>query len=292
MNILHPVNKFILPPNKQNSAMFVKKSTGIYPITNKFVVRTDTGDWLESFQGSILECYNTLPWESDSAFVDGRIWGTRYYKIICAYRNFQSYTYAFPEDPSWIWTEADSFGICDQLVNVESENSNGGEGITWEEEWAAMGGYGIMASAYWDSWVQGSYVQPISKIGSNSPGVITMESSGYSPGKDIAPHLGFMWDLSIGDCLPLEWRTKDMVFWLYLVDMHGGMAGGDWDMDGNILDPRPAISLYIDPGTYYDPNNPYSHIIFNDGLFAPGDQGYRMISNQFKNAPWERYPNL
>ncbi|MDR1559211.1 MAG: hypothetical protein LBS84_05840 [Clostridiales bacterium] len=292
MNVIHPVNNIVLPPNKRESAMFVKKGAGLYPITHKFIVRTDTGEWLDKFQGSILECYNTLPWRSDSYFVDGRIWGTRYYKFICAYRNFAKYTWILEDPPNepFEWTEGDAFGICDQLVNIEGENS--GNGATWEEEWAEMGGYGIMVSGYGEGWVQGSKVQPITKVGVNSPGVIAMETSGYAPGRDNGAVLGFMWDLSIGECLPVEVREKDMAFWLYLVDIHGGMAGSEWDMEGNILDPRPANNLYIDPGAYYDPNNPYSQIIWDDGLFSAGEEGRRMISNQFKRAPWERYPHI
>jgi hypothetical protein len=272
--------------------MYVKKSSGFFPIMNKFVVRTDTSDWLDSFHGSILECYNTLPWGSDSMFVGGRIWGTRYYKMIVAYRNLQLTSVEVdPGPPPFYYTEADTFGLMSQLTTIEGENTNGGPGSTPEEEFGAAGGYGVMVSSYWDVWVQGTYSQPISRVESNSPGVITMETTGYAPGVDIHPHLGFLWDLAIGEAIAREYRDRDMVFWLYLVDMHGGLQG-DFDGYYNLIESYPAASLYIDPGEYYPPMAEHMGIIMDDGLFKPGSTGYRLISNQFKNAPWERYPNL
>ena len=41
-----------------------------------------------------------------------------------------------------------------------------------------------------------------------------------------------------------------------------------------------------------NPNSGFSHMKVDNSLFLPGQIGYKRISNKYKYAPWERYPNL
>ena len=72
------------------------------------------------------------------------------------------------------------------------------------------------------------------------------------------------------------WGT-DFVMWVY---------DWEWQLDGEILHFDPIESVKTLPGL----GLPYLGI--NDDLFLPGQQGARVISRKFWNAPWERYPHL
>jgi len=113
----------------------------------------------------------------------------------------------------------------------------------------------------------------------------------------LFPYLGqrtfqsiYYWYLDWDPVGPMPQR--DYVFWLY-----SNIGFGDeysflsWD--------RVPVEVHIPP--FSNLNNSvvpwisgfsWGRVPQNDNLFLPGQQGVRIISNDWKYAPWERYPHL
>jgi hypothetical protein len=89
-------------------------------------------------------------------------------------------------------------------------------------------------------------------------------------------------------------RTKDMVFWLYDFSFTSQKVI-DSDGDEHMTmyysyppDASPAQEIRMSYSFQTDGSN----YPISDELFQPGQQGRRIISNSFKDAPWLRYPHL
>jgi hypothetical protein len=96
----------------------------------------------------------------------------------------------------------------------------------------------------------------------------------YSPNKAItsfsssSPGTPFGVLDGIGGFLSTDRRSKPLIFWLYAC---------------NIVDTTESENNYtFDPKT-----STFQH---SDELFNPWERGCRIISNKWKYAPWERYP--
>jgi hypothetical protein len=191
-------------------------------------------DALKDFTGPILEYYNLLPLQGGPLGMARSV--SVYCRFVC--KNLASYSRG-----------QDEFGVFAQQVDEYGFPVIGADGYIHTL------GSGVFASEQ----TQGEAGQ--SYIGSNVSGSISFHASG-------APRL---WVYFIGDLVPFENRSKDMVCWIYasICDVDGSRYGHD-----------STEYTYLE-GTIDDYN-----------VFAPGQSGTRFISNRWKYAPWERYPDL
>ena len=252
----------------------------LYPITHNFIVKEveQEADWLDDFDGAILECYNCFGWGTEGIttvmgshniassvsmsvtfavnnlnykFEPWSIGGSTYYDLYgdSVGWEFAGYTWTGPDDASDFdrYTEITGFiiGGMEPFQGVADRRSH---------------------------------------FGGGNNQIVTLSAS--TPGSGRAYHVVERWNPS----LP---RTKDMVFWLY-----------DFSFKSNVY----HDSYYGDTMTMYlrvPPNGfPYERVSEykfdaasstfpkSDALFLPGQQGRRIISNDYKYAPWERYPHL
>jgi hypothetical protein len=239
---------------------FVKSNGRLFPVTHSFVVKRGEGsgedDLLDDFQGEILECYNAWsighPRRLGIGPSIGTI-GTCSYEMTYAVINLEHRVVNFGFGPEYY---GDGFGPVFQRVV-------GGEG--WWEAAPPYSGIGWAIST-----------MPAFHHIPDSPQLIfrTMQSvtslSVTISGGTVMRVGGFgWWPDWIGQ------RNKDKVFWLY--KYRETTPGGIFEFDPALL--SPSVNT-----TWGVPSS--------DELFQPGQSGFRLISNQWKYAPWERYPHL
>jgi hypothetical protein len=91
------------------------------------------------------------------------------------------------------------------------------------------------------------------------------------------------------------WPDEDFVCWLYSFSV----SGYSTDTTG---------IHFVEPGSFPLPNekritswpsprvggafNPLQNFARSDALFLPGQRGVRVLSEKWRESPWERYPHL
>ena len=328
-NTLFPVTNTIVPsPSGFSNAIqtFVKKGGNLYPVTHKFVTKVED-NWLDGFQGGILECYNSLPllnwgWSdptghegSRAGTPNGLMYGTRTINFTFANRNFATDT----THPWLPWSSVnDVLGI---YLTYRDENNETAiwTGGSWEDMiyhyLANGGGRGICISPYqttdfffaydtdrWGNPIPYGNPQrmPVAHTAPNSNGIVRLTdtiSTDAVPGT-----FGFYYEMIQRNNIFPSDRSKDMVLWIYQCDIEGGHnietinTGifdpsylNDWNAAENRFDfkireypPNPLNWAWFMGTTYH----------IDDDISTPGSTAIRLISNQYKYAPWERYPHL
>ena len=246
----------------------------LFPVTDKFVIKKhqDAHDVLENYTGLISEYYNMMPWSSESYGMSTSMW----FRMACSYINFTSVTYDYGD--GFTYTDEDTFGLTFQLVNWEGENTLYGgplTGMSWEEREAYIrsrrGGHGAAVSAF-TPFQYGSYsasgftpdaIQPSTFTGT-ACNFVSLSGSGATSGAGNTWEFGWMGSIFTGNRLHQSQRSRDMVMWFYDLAYDTGYWNYDLNTEG----------------------------IPDDGLFLPGQRGWRRISNHYKYAPWARYPHL
>ena len=252
----------------------VKVNNSLYPITHRFVVKPS--NW--EFEGAILECYNCFASLRPGGGMGMNQGGGHRFEITFANTRF--------------------VGGGHQLSPAY---------MVWEGEWS------LFASPSGNGWVWLRDVERNTGTGigqSINPGyqdifnqVTTLTYHGIPrfPGESIEqPILGqratfgiYYWYLDWWPQPPFP--NHDYVFWLYL--------NSGWGYEYNFPEwSEVPVEIHIPP---WENMNIRFHVIphsaapniwadvpRNDDLFLPGQQGLRVISNQWKYAPWERYPHL
>jgi hypothetical protein len=261
-----------------NLAGYVRKSGVCYPISSAYVVK-EVGGWVDSFEGTIMEYYNALPFNYSEAYGMSR---TMSVSFTFSYINFSSYSYEIM--PGWIWEEEDAFGLAFQFVNEEGENSL--YGGRWDDykpyghpdleayEQANGGGKGVVITAgtpYQFGWYRADGFtpdanQPVNYNASDCRAVVNLSNSHTLSAPIGRDEFCYMGACFVGERIPIEHRSKDMVCWIY--------------------------EMEYDTGVWQYKFDPYDGTPANDTLFLPGQSGSRRISNKWKRAPWDRYPNL
>jgi len=325
--ILYPVTKTIVPTWDGFSAAthtLVKKGGQLYPVTHKFITKADD-TWLDDFDGGIIECFNWLPfffWGAaephfyESSTPNGLMYGTRTLDMAFAYMNFGE-DFSIPWVPWSGRTDVlgNYFVLKDETGSIECGNYG---------DWYAMiayylahgGGRGIVISPnqttdFFDAYDADEYghdifmgrpnIMPTPVLGPNSNGVMRVSASVSTSGNPGT--FGFFHEMIQQNFVFPPNRGKDMVLWLYQYDMTGGhnteiLTPDTSDLSKGYLDWVPEANRYdftmrYVPDTYWP--SVYlmgdSHII-NDDISEPGTSATRVISNKYKYAPWERYPNL
>ncbi len=246
----------------------------LFPVTLKFVVKPHSEyiEELEKYTGLIIEYYNTMPWSSESYGMSIAM----SVRMACSYINFASRTYDLGGSP---FTEQDEFGLTFQRVNYIGENTvYGGYVEDWtleqeiDYEIANGGGKGVVVSAAqpyrYGGWsiFHGNYqnaAQPVTHVGSSCE-FVELSASDSSSGSENTWDFGWMGAIFTGNCLPVSTRSKDMVMWFYDLAYDTGVWQYEMNTEG----------------------------VPDDRLFTPGSRGVRKISNEYKYAPWARYPDL
>ena len=267
------VSNLVLPSSSPNHIAysvtddFVKIGNMAYPITHSFIVgeRWAEPDWIDTFDGLILECYNC------AAFLPAARPGSTY-SMYCAHTHING---AYPLSPQyniwagqWVWDEREGRWVED-FINYVSTNNTG----------LAIGS--ISSVQGWN-------------IISATRSILNIEYRGIPYFPDTSPGFLRAYDpATVGAGNPLRlpnpYMDGDYVFWLYA--NNGEFR--DWD--------GVNISIQIPP--FYNFHNPgarpsHANIIgtdlenVNDDVFQPRSTGLRIISNRYKYAPWERYPHL
>lgn len=236
----------------EKSALMVKKQNILYPVTHLFVVKEEEveADWLDEFDGQILECYNYFSYGTGDYIqppMGSRQGGSINVSMTFACINLESIYDGIPGLLDRY--TGDQFGMAFQRCNASGE---------------PVPPYDITG------WLIG-HTSPYSNYSgyhyAGKKEIVTMSAG--SPGGIFGKLDG------VGGWLPLDKRSKDLVFWLYACQITDTTTEYADDMDTNYTF-NPATSTY-----------PHS-----DELFLPGQRGYRIISNKWKYAPWERYPAL
>ena len=320
-NTLYPVTKTIVPVRDGFSAAahtLVKRAGGVFPVTHKFVVKSGQ-DWLDEFQGGILECYNFLPllnwgWADPTGhepMTPNRLmYGTRTINMAFANRNF-----AFNTAHPWL-----SWPFVNDVLGIylTYRDEHGDMAFGWQAGWDQMiqyylangGGKGVCISPYQTTNFFEAYNSSNVNLGNpqnmptahtdpSSNGILRFTDTISTSG--IAGGYGFFYEVIQQNSISPQYRNKDMVLWIYQCDIEGGhnvetINTGmfhpsylcDWNAAENRFDfkireypPDPKWAWFM--GSTY-------HI--NDDISNPGDTAVRLISNHYKYEPWARYPNL
>jgi hypothetical protein len=250
----------------------------LYSVTHTFVVKEveTESTWLDEFTGGILECYNCFGWGSmDVITVMGshRLSETVNMSMIFAVNNLN---YKFEPWTIGGNTYYDLYG-----------DSFGWEfaGYTWDsdEEWDDFDRYTEMTGLVIggkDAIFNGATDRRAHFGGGNNQ-IITLTASTPSSGK--AFHVVERWHNSLA-------RTKDMVMWLYDFSFTSGTyANGNKTMYYRVpLEGQSGDEERLE----YSFQRDGAGFSVSDALFQPGQQGRRIISNHYKEAPWLRYPHL
>ena len=258
----------------------------LYPVTHKFVVKraSNTPNWIDSFDGEILECYNA----------------------------------AVALRPGSVREMSQGGGHTFSITFANTPMRNGGVMLTppysvYEME-CVRDWRGQLADAFvrylefnTGSWI-GETGLPNSYTGHSQ--IMTLEYSGipdlyYPPvwtEGERWTQATYYWYESWFDERHPGRPQHDYVFWLY------GNTGNGWHYDFNAQDwynTRKGVEIEIPPFSNFRDNmhvaphtalsswpNAWDALPRNDNLFEAGQMGLRVISNKWKHAPWERYPHL
>ncbi len=236
----------------------------IYKAKRVLVAKRDT--FLDDFKGEIMEFYNSLPWGNNTG--SSFPYKSASVHLACSYMNFYKHHDYFQ----------DAFGITFHRLSY-----NGA--WVWPDDWSlsqaveyevANGGYsGVLVSAGGKKYQTGirnpdtgeyEYMpykrQPKQFVGTNCK-FIELSSNDSTSGSTNLDEYGWFAIYREDLPLPSNYRQKDMVFWLYDLS---------YTLDG--------VEFSFQQGAS------------SDNTFSPGQTGVRKISNSYKYAPWERYPDL
>jgi hypothetical protein len=277
IKVLYPVKDILLKRRGdlyKDLAGYVKRNGICYPVSEAYIVKEEA-EWVDEFEGTIMEYYNTLPFSYSESYGMSQTMSVRF---TFSYINFASHSYDIM--PGWTITDEDSFGLSFQFVNSEGENSlHGGRwnSATYDERRAYMqahgGGKGVVISAstpYQLGWYSAEGFapdanQPVNYTGNDCKTVMSLSNKHTLSAPIGTDEYCYMGACFVGERIHVNNRSKDMVCWIY--------------------------DMAYDTGVWQYEYAPFGGAA-NDALFTPGQSGSRRISNKWKYAPWERYPHL
>ena len=277
---------------------YIKRNGILYPVTHKFIV----GEMeVNPYEGTVLECFNTFPPFLSTTTQSSNCTGTR--------SMFMKFAYIGLEGVEWFWD------MMPGLIPPERRQSedywnlffNVDYGVYEKQEYRGID----ISGRFTRDWNLDGFGQPNQignmhqTVGRNSPGIVTASRS-VTTGGSIRYFNETLWD---GLCRPSgngwtggTWiRPRDFVIWIYIFRLEGEATGQRAYGNGEV---------WTLPNIIFDPNNDaeFNHTYwgnFDDSLFEVGtywqdtwagregvNWGYKVISKQFAEAPWLRYPSL
>jgi len=275
------------------STNLVRVGNQLHPITHTFVVRERYEQPAPPPTPAILECYNTF-WQGlnisrAGVGMSAPLPQTQLSISITFAANNLNWERRewWPGNPQFGHElHGDTFAFA-----AVSYAANG---------WQRMGRAGLVVGGLPDA-LGGSAPYPgVSHFGGGNNQIVTLSFDSPTEGVQlINPDLGQRFNLP---------RQRDMVFWLYDFRVNSSNTNFFSIIPRNVtpaqLQANP--SLRLGQGSFKDflaedSDHPYiampglglgSPIPISDDLFQPGQQGMRIISSNYADAPWLRYPHL
>jgi len=295
VKVLYPVKDILLKKQGEvhnNLAGYVHRNNVLYPINEAYIVKEEP-EWVDQFEGKILECYNTFYWGLPLV----RQMGSHYIGSTSGHATFATLNVSYYLEAYDIFGDGqyisydlygDSFGWMWRAYN--SDESSGNYPDYYQTTGLIIGGINprdIVAPNQVSQYDGNPGKEIITKTFVNPTG---------KAGSDMIEQIDSYW-------FPWNWssrpRPKDMVCWIYDFSFQTVPHHDDYYGDSGLLAMRDQSNWgswnYIWQGTFNaetarDNNN--NIIPHSDATFLPGQSGMRIISNDWKYAPWERYPHL
>ena len=245
---------------------FVKIGSLAYPITHSFVVGERLVD--DPNAPAILECYNFIYFPKAVPLFS-------YYR---SSGNFNcSMTYALSNYPI---RTASPWGDTEGPYNIQplqELNEHFEDCVDFDKVHFGIGYSHTSGST------SSGFFPPVKHVTTKSWGAPRVGTVSV-PFPDL-PHVtnkGVVWFANEGDTNNRFWRLQgggDFVMWVY---------DWEWMLDGE----RHRFDLIETINTMRSIDWDFVNAGVSNGLFQPGQQGVRVISRKYWDAPWERYPHL